>query len=57
MTRTKILSYIVELVPSNENLEVLMLCLESKIFNEKVKVFFDFFLFYRVKPQLSYQIS
>ena len=57
MTRTKILSYTVGLVPSNENLEVLMLCLEPKIFKEKVEVFFDFFLFYRVKPQLSYQIS
>ena len=50
------LSYTVELVLSNEHLEVFMLCLGPKIFNEKVEVLIDFFLFYKVKLQLSYQI-
>ena len=37
------LTYTVELVLSNEHLEVFMLCLGPKIFNEKVEVLFDFF--------------
>ena len=57
MTRIKMLSFTVEFVLSNEHLEVFMLCLGPKIFNEKVEVLFDFFLSYREKLQFSYQIS
>ena len=49
----KCVSYSLGLALSNKYLEMAMPCLEPKIFNEKVEVFFGIFLFYRLKPQLS----
>ena len=40
----KILTYSLDLVLSNEYLEVIMSYLELEIFNEKVAVLFDFFI-------------
>ena len=39
---------------SNKYFQVFIQSLEPKIFNEKVEVLFDFFVFYRIKLQLSH---
>ena len=53
MMQIKVLTYSLDLALSNKYLEVIMLHLKPKIFNEKLDVLFVFFLFYRIKHQLS----
>ena len=52
----KSLAYSMDLALSNKYLEVVIQRLETKIFNEKLAVLFDF-LFIRTKPQVSQLIS
>ena len=54
MTQMKALTYTLDLDISNGYLEVIIQSLEHKIFNEKVEILFDFFLYYRIKPLLSH---